>query len=572
VSDLDLTRYARVIRRWLWLIIMAVGVAAGASYGASMLMPKIYLSSITLLVGEETTNPKVNPEDIGVSQRAAATFAGLAKRQPVLQSTVDALRLPFNWRELQTHVVVVHPDGSQFLELRVSDTEPERAQAIVSELASQLILQSPTAVDLQQLEQRRQFIREQLDKLQGDIQQAESVMTEKQAALRQEVSARGVLDLQDEITALDAKLTTWRNAYALFLSSSDVKKPNTLSVIEPAFTPSDPISPNVRANVLLAAALGSLLALGAIFLIEYRVNNDALQTAGDVTLAFGTAPLGALPYLGKSTNPAEALAKAKDPHSDVAERCRVLRTSIQFACGEDSRPVLLVTSPGLGEGKSLTSASLGVSFAQAGRRTVLVDADLRNPSLHTFFGLPNEQGLTTLLMSDPTGVEKQAVDDTRIAPHTDRPTVHACLVRTDVPGLVLLPGGPIPPVHPGDLLASARMRRLVETLRSAADVVIVDSPPVLPVADTALLASIGGAVVLVAEAGHTRGRALAQAKEILLSAQARILGVVLNKVRETSAAYHGYGYSVTTGGAATGSNTGGPRPIDAGAELVTQGR
>jgi capsular exopolysaccharide synthesis family protein len=570
VSDLDLARYARVVWRWLWLIIAAVGLAGGASYFASTLVPKMYVSSITLLVGEETASPNVNAEAIGVSQHAAATYSGIARRQPVLQSTVDALGLPFNWRELQSRVLVIRSEGSLILELRVTDTEPQRAQAIANELASQLILQSPTAADLRQLGQRRQFIREQLDKLQADIQQAESVMTQKQAALKKEVSARGVLDLQDEIRALETKLSNWRNGYALFLNSSDVKKPNTLSVIEPAFTPSDPISPNVRANVLLAAVLGLLLALGAIFLIEYRVNNDVLQTAGDVEMALGTAPLATLPHLGTGTSPARSLALARVPQSDVAEAYRVLRTSIQFAYGDTLPLVLLVTSPGLGEGKSVTSASLGASFAQAGKRTVLVDADLRNASLHTLFSLPNDLGLAQLLEAEPTAVG-QDVDGKATVPNSARPTVAACLLPTEVPGLLLLPAGPMPLVHPGDLFESVKMRRLLESLRPAVDVVIVDSPPVLSVADTAVLASIGGAVLLVAEAGHTRGQAAAQAKELLLRAQARVLWVVLNKVPDTTVANRGYDRSATSGSASTGRKTRRPRPGDAGAELVGQG-
>jgi capsular exopolysaccharide synthesis family protein len=565
MSDVDLGRYARVIWRWLWLIVLAVGIASVVSFYASTLLPKLYLSSVTLLVGEETTSPKVSAEDIGVSQRAAVIFAGMARRQPVLQATVDALRLPLNWRELQTRVVVIRPEGSQFLEIRVTDTEPERAQAIASELARQLTLQSPTAQDLRQLEQRREFIREQLDRLQSDIQQAEALVAEKQAALKTEISARGVLDLQDEIRALDTKLTTWRNAYALFLSSIDTKKPNTLSVIEPAFTAGDPVSPNVPANVMLAATLGLLVALGAILLIEYKVNSDALRTAGEVRLAFGTAPLAALPDLGRRTSPEATLAAARDPGSEMAEACRVLRTSIQFEYGEG---VLLVTSPGLGEGKSMTSASLGVSFAQAGKRAVLVDADLRNPSLHRFFGLPNERGLTSLVLGEPP-LEGQAFETKAGAQHAIRPSIQACLLGTEVPGLTLLSTGPTSAVHPGDLLASAEMRSVVKTLLSAADVVVVDCPPVLPVADTAILASIGGAVLLVAEAGRTRGRALAHAKELLHRAHLRVLGVALNRVVKGTVSYRDYAHNSESDLAS--GKAGRTRSASAGADFAAEG-
>ena len=176
--DVDLDRYLKLMWRWLWLIVLTAGLAAAASYLATRSVTPTYLSVATIMVGEETASPNVNPNDLAISQRATGSYAELLRRQPVLDATVKALQLPGEWWNLRDRLMVTRVGDSQFIELRVEDTDPQRAKVIADELIRQLILQSPTSENLVQMEQQRQFLKAQLDQLQADIKQAEASIAE----------------------------------------------------------------------------------------------------------------------------------------------------------------------------------------------------------------------------------------------------------------------------------------------------------------------------------------------------------------------------------------------------------
>jgi capsular exopolysaccharide synthesis family protein len=213
------------------------------------------------------------------------------------------------------------------------------------------------------------------------------------------------------------------------------------------------------------------------------------------------------------------LVTLANPRSPVAEAYRTLRSNIQLSSLD--RPVrsLLVTSASPDEGKSTTLANLGVTFAQAGTRTLLVDCDLRRPSLHTLFGVANDRGLTTMLISDDRGASP--------------------IVQTPVEGLRLLPGGP-PPPNPSEILGSQRFQTLLAGLQADADLILFDCPPALAVSDAAVLSRHVEAVLLVASAGKTKRDHAARARQALERAGARILGVVLNNARVDAAVYSYY--------------------------------
>lgn len=208
-----------------------------------------------------------------------------------------------------------------------------------------------------------------------------------------------------------------------------------------------------------------------------------------------------------------------NPRSSVAEAYRTLRTNIQLSSLDRPIKSLLVTSAGADEGKSTTLANLAVTFAQAGTRTLLVDCDLRRPSLHTLFGSGNEVGVTSMLLAD--GGPSAAV-------------------ATAVEGLELLPSGP-PPPNPSEILASQRFAALVERLRGAADLVLFDCPPALAVSDAAVLSRQVDAVLLVASAGKTKRDHAARVRQQLARAGARVLGVVLANARVDASVDSYYG-------------------------------
>lgn len=202
-----------------------------------------------------------------------------------------------------------------------------------------------------------------------------------------------------------------------------------------------------------------------------------------------------------------ALITLREPSSAAAEAYRTLRTNILFSSLDRPLHTLLITSTAPNEGKSTTLANLAVTMAQAEQRVLVVDCDLRRPSLHSIFGLPNERGLTSALLEQGEG--------------------SLPIQETSVPGLQLLPSGPLPP-RPADLLGSRRMGVLIERLRAAADIVLFDTPPVVAVTDAAVLAPRVDGVLLVLYAGHTRRDRARQARQVLEKVKANIVGVVLN--------------------------------------------
>jgi capsular exopolysaccharide synthesis family protein len=204
------------------------------------------------------------------------------------------------------------------------------------------------------------------------------------------------------------------------------------------------------------------------------------------------------------------LITLREPGSAAAEAYRTLRTNILFSSLDRPLRTLLVTSTAPNEGKSTTLANLAVTMAQAEQRVLLVDCDLRRPSLHTLFGLNNEQGLTSAILAQ----------DDSLPP----------LQATSVPGLSVLTSGPLPP-RPADLLGSRRMAAMIERLSASADIVLFDTPPVVAVTDAAALAPRVDGVLLVLYAGHTRRDRAREARQLLEKVKANIVGVVLNGAR-----------------------------------------
>ncbi len=197
-----------------------------------------------------------------------------------------------------------------------------------------------------------------------------------------------------------------------------------------------------------------------------------------------------------------------DPRNPAAEAYRTLRTNLTFTALDNPIETLLVTSSAPDEDKSTVLANLAVTMAQGERRTILVDADLRRPSLHEIFGVTNDQGLTSMIVEETT---------------LDNPP----LLKVGIKNLSLLPSGPLPP-NPAGILGSRKMEQVIAALKERADVVLFDAPPVVAVTDAAVLGTKVDGVLLVVRAGRTRREHAQRAKELLERVHVRIVGAVLN--------------------------------------------
>jgi capsular exopolysaccharide synthesis family protein len=210
-----------------------------------------------------------------------------------------------------------------------------------------------------------------------------------------------------------------------------------------------------------------------------------------------------------------------NPKSPISEAYRTLRTNIQFSAIDEDMNIIMITSAGPGEGKSTTISNLAVVYAQSGKRVLIIDADLRKPTMHHTFNISNRKGLTNLL--------------------TGQSTIDEVIVSSGIENLFILASGPIPP-NPSEILSSKRMKNLMEELSRNFDTILIDAPPTLAVTDSQIIAARCKGVLLVIDSGKVKREIAQKAKASLERVNARILGVVLNNVNRSSGEVYYYYY------------------------------
>jgi succinoglycan biosynthesis transport protein ExoP len=360
----------------------------------------------------------------------------------------------------------------------------------------------------------------------------QSVHSEYQAALGQEQSLQSALDAQKsealtlnrkgiEYGVLQREAESNRQIYESLMQRTketgitSESRATNVRIVDPAETPRGPISPNVGRELEVSFGTALFFAVALAFGLEYLDNR--IKSPQEMKEQLGIPFLGMVPAVGKDAG--DPLLSRSVP-ANFAEAFKSIRTNVLFSSAEDGMRSVVVTSSGPGEGKSIVSANIAVALAQAGQRVLLIDGDMRRPRVHEIFGIEQEPGLSNVL----TGAAKTA-DAVRRCP-----TVH---------GLWLLSSGHIPP-NPAELLGSHRFRDFVGSLEEHFDWVVIDSPPVLVVTDSSIVANHASGVVFVVGSDKTSRQAARAAVEQLDAANARIIGSVLNRVNLTR---HQYYYS-----------------------------
>lgn len=299
-----------------------------------------------------------------------------------------------------------------------------------------------------------------------------------------------------------------------------------LTVVNPPALPTSPVAPKTEQNTAIGLVLGLLAGSGIALLIN--TFDRRVKTKEQVELIAGTPVVGSIPFRKSEDKEkgAEHIVPFREGHSPAAEAFRRLRTNLQFLNVDKPPRVFVVTSSVVTEGKSETAVNLSLALAESGNRVLLIEADLRRPLVVSYMSMPDRVGLTNIL--------------------TGQAGFDAVVQETRYDGVDLLACGPLPP-NPSELLASEVARTLLEDLRRKYDYVIIDSPPLLPVTDGALLAQITDGALLVVRTHRTTTDQLAQAVDNLSKADANLLGVVTvaNKPAKRGSAgyYDSYYYS-----------------------------
>ncbi|MBM4265384.1 MAG: polysaccharide biosynthesis tyrosine autokinase [Deltaproteobacteria bacterium] len=505
-------------------------------------------ASLAKFAGEHL-NVAVNQEQKVIGQRisqAAASFTEAEARRIHLQSRYEFL----TQKELDPLPYFLGGDaeegdeeGIQRLHLSLVDLQIQRT-ALEDRLGPkhpQIIELNRQAGETQQqlfLELQRQVaaVRARYEA----AQLREDRMRKKLGDL--EESAIGLQSLGARYELLKTDVENARSLHESLLKQqietavhSDLGASN-VRIIERAEVPELPSKPNVPFNLTFGALAGVLVAVGAVVACERF--DDSVKTSKEIEGLLNLPPLATIRNFGASrtsgrralgsgrgergrieggsavepgdpTGPRPELVVLHEPWSVVAEAFRGLRTSVLFSTPETPPKVILVTSAGMGEGKTIVSTNLTATLAEAGSRVLLIDGDMRHPSCHPMLGLKNDRGLSSFLAGQVT--------------------LEEAMQPLDRPRITFVAAGPTPP-NPAELLASSRMHDAITLLRDQYDFIIIDSPPVIPVTDGVVMSRDADGVVLVVKGHDTPREMVKRARDNLRVANAHLLGVVINNV------------------------------------------
>lgn len=444
-------------------------------------------------------------------------------------ATSERIKAEQRWRQAQGARSQSLPEAIQNPTIQVLRQERAKLTASYQE---QLKTFKPEFPAMQRLQSQINEIDRQIGNEVGNVQQ--SLKTQYEVALSQERSFQGkveslkssFLNLRDrsiQYNILQREVDTNRTLYEGLLQRykeigvAGGIGANNISVVDRADAPRMPSQPQPVLNMLVALMAG--LLLGVLAAVLFEIFDESITTPEAVEAKLKLPLLGTTPMLEKRMTTREAM---NDPRSAFSEAYYSIRTALQFSTADGAPRSLLVTSTRPAEGKSTSSVAIAQNFAKLGMRVLLVDGDLRNPSLHRVLQCDNQQGFSNYL----TGA-----------------SLASMVQGTDLATLTFLPCGPLPP-NPAELLGGPRLRVFVAEAMANYDIVVIDGPPVLGLADAPILASAVMGTILVVEAGGTRRGMARSAIRRLSQGRTRLLGVLLTKFNARKASYgYGYGYS-----------------------------
>ncbi|MGQ9458892.1 MAG: polysaccharide biosynthesis tyrosine autokinase [Anaerolineae bacterium] len=519
------------IRKRVWIVLLAVLVGTGLSLWYSLAKPLLYRAEATLVLNPLVTQENQAFSPVELAEDLAPTYISYLKTETFLKALNDQFNLDVSLQELRESVQAELVPKTQFFKIAAISSSPDRAQALANAVADVFILET-TRQQQERLASRRQADEDAL-RLRQQLEEELRFYDEQSAYVRSriaELRAQGASPERDEELM---RLQT----YLVNLEELRIKAMEFLGRLEPANTETGPATAVVvdyatrperplPRGILPAAAvaLGISLAAGLVLTFVPDLIDFTVRTPEDLDLVLNTSTLGAIgiiEYGEDDEDKVEHLVTEHYPRSSAAEAFRTLRTNLRFARPDQDIRSLLVTSARPGEGKSLVAANLAVAIAQEGKKVILADGDLRRPSIHKFFGLPNRAGLTNFILDTEDDIDRYLQD-------------------AETENLRILTSGPLPP-NPLDMVASRRADQAIQALLERCEVLIVDSPPVLTVADAMVLATKVKAAILVIQAGSTRRDVILRAYRTLQKAGVDVLGPVLNRVRLSDLGYY-YSY------------------------------
>jgi capsular exopolysaccharide synthesis family protein len=501
---LDIRDYLRVLRQRKWTILVATALVVAGAVAYSMQQTPLYQSQAQVLVkalplrasgGGFGSVPNLQTErELALSQAVAE----LAEEE-IGDSTASGGSLS-----------VGVATQTEILDISYTHSNPFEAQKRAQAYADAY------------LTFRRQEVVEDLlassEAVQTQIQSLDQQLTRVNDEIKGTRDATTAATLQAQANSLVGQIAILQQQL------TELTPPENLrvgQVVAAATLPTSPASPNHLTNGLMGLIVGLGLGVGLAFLRERL--DDSLRGRSDLEEAAGVPVLAVVPFVEAWRKRKDTLIARIEPRSAAAEAYRTLRTGLLFAGLQRNAKTILVTSSHASEGKTATTANLAVALAQASKRVIVVSADLRKPRLAKFFtnDKTGSPGLSGILEG--------------------RAGIREALADTELPNLKILPSGAIP-ANPAELLGSGRMVEVLQQLASVSDVVLVDGPPVLALADALTLSPIVDGVLFVADAEKTTRGAVVHARQQLEQVDGRLLGAVLNRFDPRKSHGHQYSY------------------------------
>lgn len=499
----ELHAFVNTMRLHKWMILMITAAVLGVAMVRSYLETPAYQSQARIVVRQSLL-----PGQLFNMQ----TESQLLTSEPIAEEAAEILQYEGDPNQLLSGLGVVVSTQTEILLVNYVSVDPAEAQARAQAFADAYL----------------NFRKEQVDQSVGRSQQRLltqiSTLNERITVLTREVTRadnyREESQLQVQLNGLISQLAALEQQRTELLLPEEV---DVGSVIQPATLPSTPFTPRYSQNAVLGIFLGLVLGVLAAFIRERL--DDRLRGRHDFERRLGHSVLAVIPRVAGWRRPQETnLVTVKEPHSVTSEAYKTLRTSTLFVASSSGARLLMIAGPLQGEGKTTTLANLGVALAHSDRRVIIVSGDLRRPRLHSFFGLDSQPGLTTVLSGE---VE-----------------LKDALNRVGVDKLRVLTSGPTP-MNPAEVLGSEAMGALLEGLRGLADIVLLDSPPILAVADALVLAPLTDGVIFVSDPKRSTRRSVTTAARQLEQVNANVLGGVLNNFDLSGATPYGYGSTGT---------------------------
>ncbi|MDH4168677.1 MAG: polysaccharide biosynthesis tyrosine autokinase [Acidimicrobiia bacterium] len=492
-NDHSLRDYLSVLRRRWWLVALATLVVAGAALGYSLAATPMYQATATVLLDSQQSTGGILDEQTGVGindARAVQTEVAFIESLAVEIEASDRLGV-------EATISAEAASDANVIDFVATSSDADRAALIANTYAS-------TYIDL-----RRQSAVNELEASAGVIQARISQIDDELDRLGPASTDRPALEANRElyVTALERLQV-----------SADLFGAVQPRVISQAEVPESPFTPQVARNAVLGVVVGLILGVGLALLRE-TLDTSVRNKASLERITDGLPTLALIPAAQKGS--VDVLSR-NDILPEHSEAYRTLRTSLQFLALENELKVVQVTSPQPGDGKSTTAANLAIAYARTGKLVVIVDFDLRKPRIHKLFSLRAFPGVTDVLVT-----QLDPVDSCRRPFH-------------DLSLHVIPAGHPAP--NPSEVLGSSAARRLLDALREAADIIIVDTPPVLPVTDPLVVAGMVDATILVCDAKNSDTRDVSRALEMLRQVHAPVVGTVLNRAARDRRRGYGYGY------------------------------